>query len=270
MPTAVPSPITVVSARPDGASSIAAATAAVLSQAGRTLLVDLNLDRPEQAVLLDLDDSPNLFHLAYRSKLGPASSAELEDHLQWRDGIAVLPGIARSDDAVEVTDAFIDGLVATAARSYEHVVLDAGRPRLSLPSSLTAGVILWVIAPSPLGLAALDKAAGALEEAQSPWLARARVILNRVSERSLTGVERFVEREHGLRPAGQIPAASDFWADVELSHSLRALTVPMPTGDRYVKAYGGAALAVRRAIESMLDSLREAEGAVGHREVIEV
>jgi hypothetical protein len=270
MATGPRSPITVVSARPDGASSVAAAVAAVLSRFGRTLLVDLNLDRPEQAALLDLDESPNVFHLAYRSKLGPAGPAELEDHLQWRDGIAVLPGIARADDAVEVTDVFVDGLVATATRSFERVVLDGGRPRPVQPSSLAAGLILWAVAPSPLGLAALDKAVGLLEEARCEWLPRSRVLFNRVSNSSLTGVDRFVEREHNLRPTGQIPLAADYWTGVELSHSLRALTVPMSEGDRYLKTYGKEALAVRRAVESVLESLTEARPARMRREAVEV
>lgn len=262
--------LTVVSARPDGASSVAAALAAVLSRSGRTLLIDLNLERPEQAVVLDLEESPNLFHLAYRSKLGPANPAELEDHVQWRDGIAVLPGIARPDDAAEVSESFVDGLLVTAARSFEQVVVDAGRPRLAMPSSLAAGPILWVIAASPLGLAALDKTAGLLEEGGCAWLARARAILNRASDRSLTGVEKFVEREHGLRAAGRIPLAPDFWTSVELSHSLRALTVPMPDGDRYVKAYGEQALAVRRAVDAVLEALAETQPQVPQPEVVEV
>lgn len=244
-----------MSARPDGATTIAAGIAAVLSQTGRTLLIDLNLDRPELAALLDIDDAPNLFHLAYRSKLGPASTPELEDHLQWRDGIGVLPGIARPDDAVEVTDAFIDGLLATAARSFEHIVIDAGRPRPALPASIASAALLWVIAPTPLGLSALDRTVQGLEETQCPWLARARVVVNRESANSLAGVERFVEHEQRLGAAGRVPLAPDYWGAVELTHSLRALTVPMPAADRYAKAYGDSALAVRRAIEALIDSL---------------
>jgi len=253
--TAPQSPITVMSARPDGATTIAAGIAAVLSRTGRTLLIDLNLDRPELAALLDVDEAPNLFHLAYRSKLGPASTDELEDHLQWRDGIGVLPGIARSDDAVEVSEPFIDGLVATAVRSFEHIVIDTGRPRPALPASLADGTLLWAMTPSPLGLAALDRTVRGLEEAQCAWLARARVIVNRESANSLAGVERFLEREQRLGTAGRVPLAPDYWGAVELTHSIRALTVPMPAADRYAKAYGDSAFAVRRAIEALIDSL---------------
>jgi len=54
----------VFSARADGATTIAVGMAAVLSARARTLLIDLNLDSPEIAPLLDLDASQNVFHLA--------------------------------------------------------------------------------------------------------------------------------------------------------------------------------------------------------------
>lgn len=56
--------IGVFSARADGATTIAVGMAAVLSARARTLLIDLNLDSPEIAPLLDLDASRNVFHLA--------------------------------------------------------------------------------------------------------------------------------------------------------------------------------------------------------------
>ena len=64
-----------------------------------------------------------------------------------------------------------------------------------------------------------------------------------------------VGRRLRMARAGRVPLAPDYWGAVELTHSLRALTVPMPAADRYAKAYGDSAFAVRRAIEALIDSL---------------
>jgi len=54
----------VFSARADGATSIAIGLAAVLAARARTLLIDLNLDNPEVATILDLDPEIGIFDLS--------------------------------------------------------------------------------------------------------------------------------------------------------------------------------------------------------------
>jgi len=72
-------PVGVFSARADGATTIAVGLAACLSAQGRTLLIDLNLDSPEVAPLLDVGSSRTLYHLAYNAQLAPVSAEELEE-----------------------------------------------------------------------------------------------------------------------------------------------------------------------------------------------
>ena len=43
--------------------------------------MDLNLDCPEVAPLLDTGCSKTIYHLAYNAQLAPVSPDELEDHL---------------------------------------------------------------------------------------------------------------------------------------------------------------------------------------------
>src|SRR4029077_15291001 len=127
-------PIGVFSARADGATSVAIGLAAVLAAGARTLLIDLNLDNPEVATILDLDPEVGIFDLAYKAQLAPVDRDELDQHTGFRDRIAVLPGVNRRDDVGRITPHFLAGLLDAASRRFEHVVIDLGR----LPSSLAS------------------------------------------------------------------------------------------------------------------------------------
>ena len=129
--------IGVFSARADGATTIAVGMAAVLSARARTLLIDLNLDSPEIAPLLDLDASRNVFHLAYNAQLAPVGGDELEEHVSWRDGLAVLPGLLKPDQAERISDHFLTGLMEAAGHRFQHVVIDLGRVRSGFPAPVT-------------------------------------------------------------------------------------------------------------------------------------
>jgi Mrp family chromosome partitioning ATPase len=250
--------IGVFSARPDGATSVALALAARLSEAHRVLAIDLNLERPELATLLDVDESPNVYQLAYQSRLGAVRGDELEAHMQWHDGMGVLSGAWLSpSQREEISDHFVDGLLTTAAASFDHIILDLGRTRGELPAALVGSTLAWVVTPSPLGMAALDGSVRQLEAPGCEWMGSAKVVLNRVSDRSWRGVERFIEREYGMEVTGQIPLAAEFWQDVETTHSLRALRVPIPDRKRFVRAYGAEAWVVRQALDKLAEALAE-------------
>ena len=264
----MPTPIGVFSARADGATTVALGLAACLSARGRTLLVDLNLDCPELAALLDVGCSRTLYHLAYNAQLAPVSSEELEDHIGWRDGLAVLPGITHPEHAERITDHFLTGLLDAARRSFEYVVIDLGRIRSALAVPLRSASLLWVVQPSPLGMEALDRTVRRFEDRGAGGLARTRLALNRVSERSLAGTERYVGDEYGLEVAATLPDTPDYWRRVESEHSARAVSVSNPEHPRYLSAHGEQALLARRAIEELADSFakldaREAVGAGG-------
>jgi MinD superfamily P-loop ATPase len=258
-------PITsVFSARPDGATSVALGLAARLSEDRRVLAVDLSLERPEVAPLLNLDESSGMYQLACRSRLAAVSLGELDAHVQWRDGIAVLAATwLLPEQRQEITDRFIDDLMVAAASGFDHVVVDLGRPRPNLPSSIGNGTLLWVTAPTPLGLAALDRSIGQLELLGWGWRSAARVVLNRVSGRSWRGVDRFIEREYRMEVAGQLPLAPEFWESVETTHSLQALRVPMPEPARFLRAHGSDALITRRALGQLKDVLSKARQTTG-------
>ena len=122
----------VFSARADGATTVAIGLAAVLAAKARTLLIDLNLDNPEVATILDLDPEVGIFDLAYKAQLAPVDRDELETHTGLRDRIAVLPGITEQDDVSRITGHFLTGLLEAASRRYEHLVIDLGRMRSPL------------------------------------------------------------------------------------------------------------------------------------------
>jgi Mrp family chromosome partitioning ATPase len=175
----------------------------LLSTQGRVLLIDLCLERPEVAALLDLEEAPNIYHLAHASQLSTLTGADLEAHIQWRDGLAVLPGIVQPSEREHLTDQFIEQVISQARSRYDYVVLDLGRPRAQLPRSITEGWLMWVISASPLGLAALDRAVGQLEAAECRWLKASCAVLNMTSAKSFRSVDRFLGSQYGIRVVGE-------------------------------------------------------------------
>ncbi|MDQ6691971.1 MAG: hypothetical protein M3Z13_04300 [Candidatus Dormibacteraeota bacterium] len=251
-------PIGVFSARADGATTIAVGLAASLSARGRTLLIDLNLDCPEVAPLLDVACSRTVYHLAYNAQLAPVSPDELEEHVGWRDGLAVLPGIGHPDHRDRITDHFLTGLLAAVRHGFEHVVIDLGRVQDRLPSPIASSTLLWIIRPSPLGMEALDRTHRRLEDRDASWLVSTRVVLNRVSEHSLAGAADYLPNEYGLSVAASIPDTPDYWRRVESEHSARALSVARPDHPRYRANHGEQALEARSAIEALVATVTEA------------
>jgi len=245
------STVGIFSARADGATTVAVALATCLSARSRTLLVDLNLECPEVAPLLDVGCSKTVYHLAYNAQLAPVSPDELEEHIGWRDGLAVLPGITHPEHSERITDHFLTGLLEAAGRRFENVVMDLGRVRLVLAQPLTSKSLLWVVQPSPLGMEALERTFRRIEDRSASWLPATRLVLNRVSEHSLAGAERYLGEEYGLEVAASLPDTPDFWKRVELEHSARALSVANPDHPRYLSAHGEQALEARKGIEAL-------------------
>src|SRR5215471_16080318 len=248
--------VTMFAARPDGATSVAVGLAAVLSQTSRVLLVDLCQQGPEVAPLLDVEDSPNVYELSFLARLSAVSVKELESHVQWRDGLGILAGtwpVPGQPD--EITEVFVDGLVATAVSRFDHIIVDLGRPRPALPPALTSGVLIWVVSPSPLGMAALDHTVAGLKEQHAGWLQSTNVVLNRVDERSWRDVERFVELGYGMRVVGKLPLADECWRALERRHSIAPFCVPASNRRRLRRAYGSDAWRTREALEELAQSL---------------
>jgi len=247
----------VFSARADGATTVAIGLAAVLAARARTLLIDLNLDNPEVATILDLDPEVGIFDLAYKAQLAPVDRDELEQHTGFRDRMAVLPGIRHRDDGRRITDHFVSGLLDAAARRFEHVVIDLGRQPSSLGDAMGSGPLLWVVTPTPRGTAALERRYWEGERQGEDWLKKASIVVNRHNERAFAGFERYAGEEYGLPTAGSIPDAPDYWTRVDLQHSVQALNVAEThtTDPRYEKQHGPQALTTRRAFETLAESL---------------
>ena len=257
----------VFSARADGATSVAIGLAGVLAARAQTLLIDLNLDNPEVATILDLDPEIGIFDLAYKAQLAPVDRDELEQHSGFRDRIAVLPGIHRLDDVARITPHFISGLLDAASRRFEHVVIDLGRLPSSLGDATGAGRLLWVVTPTPRGTAALERRYWEAERQGEEWLKKASIVVNRHNERAFAGFERYASEEYGLSTAGSLPDAPDYWTRVDLQHSVQALNVAEThTADpRYEKHHGPQALATRRAFETLAESLAPLELTAAER-----
>ena len=69
----------VFSARADGATTVAVGLAAVLASRWRTLLMDLNLENPEVATILDLDPEVGIFDLAYKAQCSGTARCRSDD-----------------------------------------------------------------------------------------------------------------------------------------------------------------------------------------------
>jgi hypothetical protein len=251
----------VFSARADGATTVAIGLAAVLAAGSRTLLIDLNLDNPEVATILDLDPEIGIYDLAYKAQLAPVDRDELEQHTGYKDRIAVLAGVSRRDDVGRITAHFLTGLLDAAARRYDHVVIDLGRMPGLLAAAAEAMRLLWVVTPTPRGTAALERRYWEAEREGAAWLKRPALVVNRHSERAFIGFEIYAAGEYELSTAGTVPDATDYWMRVELGHSVEALNIAEThTADpRYEKHHGPQALATRRAFEALAGSLAPIE-----------
>lgn len=245
----------VVSAHAAGATSIAAGLAGVLARVGRVLLVDLNPELAQVAALLDVDDRTNVYHLAHGARLEPVSAAVLEDIVQWHEGLAVLAGAADHEQARQVRDHFVNGLLEAASARFPWVVIDLGRVRPDLSRAATSGTVLWVVTPSPLGLAAFDRRFQQMRAAEIPWLDRAQVVVNQEAEDSLAGVSEFIEREYAVPVVGSVPYEPGFWRGVELSHTLQAFIAEVRDDGRFVSWFGRSAQRTRRAVEAVAGRL---------------
>ncbi len=246
----------VISAHAAGATSIAVGLAGVLARDGRVLLIDLNADLAQVAALLDLDDRTNLYHLAHDARLERVNVAMLEDHVRWHEGLAVLPGATEPEQARQIRDHFVNGLLDAAAAQFSWIVIDLGRVRTEVPRAATNGALVWVLTPSPLGLAAFDRRFQQMRAAEVPWLNRVGVVVNQEAEDSLAGVAEFLGREYGLPALGSVPYEPGFWRGVELSHSLQAFIAEVRDEGRFVSWFGRSALRSRRAVEGVARRLK--------------
>jgi hypothetical protein len=213
------------------------------------------LENGDLAAFLDLDESKTVYHLAYNAQLAPVSDEDLRQHLQWHDGFAVLAGITHPQHRKQVQPHFLAGLISALGTQFEAVLIDGGRLHGVLPSELTAGRVVWVLVPRPLGMAAFDRTFRALEDVNTPWLHQAQVILNRVSPRTLAEVTSFIRTEYGLAVLGEVSDCPEFWSQAELTHSLRALSGPMVDRRRFLQAHGEGALRMRADLEVLAERL---------------
>jgi MinD-like ATPase involved in chromosome partitioning or flagellar assembly len=247
--------VSVVSAHAAGATSLAAGLAGILSGAGRVLLIDLNPELAQVAALLDVDDGTNVYHLAYDARLQPVNAAMLEEYVRWHEGLAVLPGVADRDQAREIRDHSVSSVLNAAAAQYEWAVIDLGRVHQELWPAATSGALLWIVTPSPLGLAAFERRFQQLRSAEAPWLAQVQVVVNQAADDSLAGVAEFLEREYKVHVVGSVPYEPGFWRAVEMSHSLQACSSELRDEGRFVGWFGRPALRARRALDAVARQL---------------
>ncbi len=258
-------PITFGSARADGVTTLTMGLAAVLGARRRTVVIDLNLESSEVAPFLDLEEQRTIYHLAYGAQLAPISDEDLRKHLQWHDGFAIVAGISHPEHRVQIHQHFVGSLIQASRAQFERVLIDGGRLHGTFPAELTSGRMLWVLTPRPLGLAAFDRTYRALDAAETPWLQKTQVVLNRVSLQTLAEVASFIHSEYGLTVVGEVSDCPSFWSAAELSHSLRALSSPLADRREYVRAYGEEALRMRTDLEALAERLAALSPVVAAR-----
>jgi Flp pilus assembly CpaE family ATPase len=253
--SSLPRILALTSARPEGATSLAIGLAALLSGGQKTLLIDLNPTRPEIAPLLNVNDDANVYDFAYRAQLGPVSPSELDALLGWQDGLAVLPGIVHPDQAKVVNSQTTAFLLAAAAALFDHVVVDLGRARSDLPGLTDGTCILWVLAPTRLGLASFDRNLERIRPPGAPWLDGRYAVINQVESRSLPQVPEFLYRQHGIPTAGVVPYEPEFWLDLGQYGALAALRSEVGRESEYTRMFGRPALHILRALNELIQRI---------------
>ena len=160
----VPALIAVTSAPGSpGRSTVALNLAASLGAVTATVLVDLDIAAPSQAMLLDSDPTRNIYMLAHAAPETPREwDHRLEQELQpisHRSRFArVLCGVPKPEMRSTVSPRFLDELLGQLQQRYRYVLLDMGSDALEISSAIgqvalrAAGRILLVASPDVLGL----------------------------------------------------------------------------------------------------------------------
>ena len=187
----VPSVIAVASAPGSpGRSTVALNLATSLGAVTATVLVDLDITAPSQAMLLDSDPTRNIYMLAHAA---PETTREWDHRLQQelqpishrsRFGRA-LCGVPKPEMRSTVSTRFLDELLSQLQQRYRYVVLDLGGDALETGSVIgqlalrSAGRILLVSTADVLGLWRTRMAINRLDGAHD----RLAVVVNRYDKR---------------------------------------------------------------------------------------
>lgn len=168
------------------------------------LLVDLDVEKPDVAALLDLGDGPDLVDLLPRLTGG---EEELAATPCRRGGFDVVPGPARPELAELVRPEHVERLLRAARRGYRLVVVDtSGRlaDELAYLALRAADRVLAVTSPDPAGLRQTAAALALLARADGELAERVRVVLNGAGAGGGAGRGR-VEAALGVPPAAVVP-----------------------------------------------------------------
>ena len=134
-------PITFVSARADGVTTLTVGLAAVLGARRRTAVIDLNLESSDVAPFLDLEEQRTIYHLAYGAQLSPISDEDLRQHLQWHDGFAIVAGISHPEHREQIYPHFVGSLIEALRAQFETVLIDGGTTTLYFAQQLVGQTI---------------------------------------------------------------------------------------------------------------------------------
>src|SRR5438105_14662034 len=230
-----------------GKTSVATNLAAALAkhQGKRTLLLDLDLQFGEAAIMLGIEPEKTIYDLVVAP--GELDSEKLAGYTtRHACGLDILPAPLRPEDAELVTEAKLGRLLEVARESYDVIVVDTSPffhgPMLATPDRTDE--LLLLSPPDPPTLKNLRLALHTLELLSFPKQ-RIRIVLNRSN--SKVGMKQSeVESALGMKVRYEVP-------------SDRAVPLAVNRGKPVVLDEEGAD--VSRAIRSMAKNLFPVEEA---------
>ena len=192
-----------------GVTTVALALSNVLAkESASVVLVDLDADAGVLALRLGVAPTPGVFTLLDPDRTSAPTPDEIAGAIsRTKGGWGLMPGFIGSDQAPLVDFRKAQHLLKAIAAHVDHVVVDVGRIRPGLSSSICVNVphLLWVVDPGPEGAARfLGAVRGlALDDAIPGY-----VFVNRANRSdAVPGLGSRMERHFGLQVAATAPLA---------------------------------------------------------------
>ncbi|MHB1525076.1 MAG: MinD/ParA family ATP-binding protein [Candidatus Dormibacteria bacterium] len=193
-----------------GVTTVALSITNALMKEGRSVvLVDLDADAGVLALRLGVGPTPGVFTLLDPDRTAAPSLDEIAGTIsRTKGGWGLMPGFIGSDQAPLVESRKALHLLKVIDSAIDDVVVDVGRIRPGLASSICANVphLLWVLDPAPEGAA---RFLGAVRSLAADDDIPGYVFVNRANRPdAVPGLSRRMERHFGLQVAATAPLAS--------------------------------------------------------------
>jgi MinD-like ATPase involved in chromosome partitioning or flagellar assembly len=191
-------------------------------------LVDADPVMGAVASQLDLAEDRSLHYLAHESTLAAVDDDLIDRHLQHFDRLSVLAGRSEPGLSGPIPDSIFETVLGLLRRRHQLLIVDLGRMSSSSTVGLAAGcqLLLWVVAPTPLGADLFDRTITSTIASQLRPKANLAVI-NGTGASALGDPESALLRRYAISTVGSLPYHRSACLDAEAGHRPAVLGGPL-------------------------------------------